>query len=76
MGVGKHGGQLSHVSRQCLGGRIAAKATLINQVQAWTPNGTRSMPKAHWQFTTDDARVKLKALPDSFNVTKLEMRLS
>ena len=29
--------ELSHLSRQCLGGRIAAKATLINQVQAEHP---------------------------------------
>jgi len=27
--------ELSHLSRQCLRGRIAAKATLINKVQAW-----------------------------------------
>ena len=27
--------ELSHLRRQCLGGRIAAKATLIKKVQAW-----------------------------------------
>ena len=51
--------ELSHLSRQCLGGRIAAKATLINKVQTWNTKRNEKHAKAHWQFTTDDARVKL-----------------
>jgi hypothetical protein len=54
--------ELSHLSRQCLGGRIAAKATLINKVQAWNTQRNERHAKAHWQFTTDDARVKLSRL--------------
>jgi len=54
--------ELSHLSRQCLGGRIAAKATLINKVQAWNTQQNARHAKAHWQFTTDDARVKLRRL--------------
>jgi hypothetical protein len=54
--------ELSHLSRQCLGGRIAAKATLINKVQAWHTQRNEKHAKAHWQFTTDDARVKLRRL--------------
>jgi hypothetical protein len=54
--------ELSHLSRQCLGGRIAAKATLINKVQAWNTQRNEKHAKAHWQFTTDDARVKLSRL--------------
>ena len=54
--------ELSHLSRQCLGGRIAAKATLINKVQAWNTKRNEKHAKAHWQFTTDDARVKLRRL--------------
>jgi hypothetical protein len=54
--------ELSHLSRQCLGGRIAAKATLINKVQAWNTKRNEKHAKAHWQFTTDDARVKLHRL--------------
>src|SRR3989454_1132106 len=54
--------ELSHLSRQCLGGRIAAKATLINKVQAWNTRRNEKHAKAHWQFTTDDARVKLRRL--------------
>jgi hypothetical protein len=54
--------ELSHLSRQCLAGRIAAKATLIKKVQAWNTQRNEKSAKAHWQFTTDDARVKLRRL--------------
>ena len=36
---------LSHLRRQCLRGRIAAKATLINKVQAWNTQRNESMPR-------------------------------
>jgi hypothetical protein len=52
----------SHLRRQCLGGRLAAKATLINKVQAWNTKRNEKPAKAHWQLTTDDARVKLRRL--------------
>jgi hypothetical protein len=54
--------ELSHLSRQCLGGRIATQATLRNKVQAWNIQRNEKHAKAHWQFTTDDARVKLRRL--------------
>jgi len=54
--------ELSHLSRQCLAGRIAGKATLIKQVQAWNTQRHAKHAKAHWQLTTDDARVKLRRL--------------
>ena len=54
--------ELSHLSRQCRGGRIAAKATLSNKIQAWNLQRNERHAKAHWQFTTDDARVKLRRL--------------
>jgi len=54
--------ELSHLSRQCVGGRIAAQATLLNKVQAWNLQRNERHAKAHWQFTTDDARVKLRRL--------------
>jgi len=54
--------ELSHLSRQCLGGRIAAKATRITKVQAWNTQRNTTQAKAHWQLTTDDARVKLRRL--------------
>jgi len=53
---------LSHLSRQCLGGRMAAKATLINKVQTWNTHRKAKHAKAHWPCTTEDARVKLRRL--------------
>ena len=52
----------SHLRRQCLAGRIAAKPTLLHKVQAWNTQRNEKHAKAHWQFTTDDARVKLRRL--------------
>ena len=54
--------ELSHLSRQCLAGRIGEKETLINKVHAWNIKRNESNAKAHWQFTTEDARVKLSRL--------------
>ena len=54
--------ELSHLSRQCLRGRIAAQATLIKKSQAWTRERNERHAIAHWQFTTEDARVKLRRL--------------
>ena len=54
--------ELSHLSRQCLGGRIATQVTLSKKVRAWNTERNEKHTKAHWQFTTDDARVKLRRL--------------
>ena len=54
--------ELSHLSRQCLADRIENKATLITEVSAWNKERNDSQAKAHWQFTTEDARVKLRRL--------------
>jgi len=54
--------ELSHLSRQCLAQRIAEKDTVLTQVQAWTHSRNAKQAKAKWQFTTTDARVKLRKL--------------
>jgi DDE superfamily endonuclease len=54
--------ELSHLSRQCLGDRTADKAALINKVHAWNKQRNERNAKVHWQFTTEDARVKLRRL--------------
>ncbi len=54
--------ELSHLSRQCLADRIESKAVLITEVHAWNKERNDSHAKAHWQFTTEDARVKLRRL--------------
>jgi len=48
--------------RQCLGGRIAVQAPLLHKVQAWNLQRNARHAKAHWQCTTDDARVKRRRL--------------
>jgi hypothetical protein len=54
--------ELSVLSGQCLDRRIADKPTLIEEVAAWEESRNKKHVKADWQFTTADARVKLKRL--------------
>jgi len=60
--------ELSVLSRQCLDRRIADKATLDAEVSAWTEKRNAAGATVRWQFTTDDARVKLHRLYPSFQV--------
>ena len=54
--------ELSVLSGQCLDRRIADKQTLVEEVAAWEASRNKNHTKADWQFTTADARVKLKRL--------------
>jgi hypothetical protein len=54
--------ELSVVSRQCLDRRIPDLATLRREVAAWERTRNAAVVKVDWQFTTADARVKLKKL--------------
>lgn len=54
--------ELSVLSGQCLDRRIADKQTLVEEVAAWEATRNKNHTKADWQFTTADARVKLKRL--------------
>jgi hypothetical protein len=54
--------ELSHLSRQCLADRREDGPTLRHEVQAWNTKRHDRQAKAHWQFTTEDARVKLRRL--------------
>src|SRR4051812_3900936 len=54
--------ELSVLSCQCLSRRIADKDTLTEQVDAWQRDRNKKHAKADWQFTTADARIKLKRL--------------
>jgi hypothetical protein len=58
--------ELSVLSGQCLDRRIADKPTLVKEVAAWEAVRNKDHAKADWQFTTADARVKLKRLYPSF----------
>src|SRR5450756_2550566 len=54
--------ELGVLSSQCLGRRIPDKQTLIVEVAAWEKDRNKRHTKADWQFTTADARIKLKRL--------------
>lgn len=54
--------ELSVLSSQCLDRRISTRQTLIDEVTAWEAARNKHYAKADWQFTTADARVKLKRL--------------
>ena len=54
--------ELSVLSGQCLDRRIPDKQTLIEEVAAWECDRNKNHTKADWQFTTTDARIKLKRL--------------
>ncbi len=49
-------------SSQCLDRRIPDKLTLTAEVAAWEGDRNKNHTKADWQFTTADARIKLKRL--------------
>ena len=54
--------ELSHLNRQCLDRRIADKKIIIQEVAAWNIARNQQAKAVNWQFTTEDARRKLKRL--------------
>jgi hypothetical protein len=58
--------ELSFLSRQCLDRRIGDSKTLEREMQAWNVTRNRDASKVTWQFTTADARIKLRHLYPQF----------
>ncbi len=54
--------ELNVLSRQCFCQMIGDAATLRQQVAAWESDRNRQQKGVDWQFTTADARIKLKRL--------------
>ena len=54
--------ELSVLSRQCLSRRIGDTQTLSRDVAAWEQERNMAGAKIDWQFTTADARIKLRRL--------------
>jgi hypothetical protein len=54
--------ELSVLSRQCLDRRIQDAETLRNETRAWQQARNAASKTVDWQFTTADARIKLKRL--------------
>lgn len=47
---------------QCLTGRIQSKEKLVSEVSAWGTNRNAKVVKVSWQFSAEDARIKLRHL--------------
>ena len=54
--------ELSVLARQCLDRRIPDAETLKREVASWEQRRNAAAVKADWQFTTADARIKLRKL--------------
>ena len=54
--------ELSVLQRQCLDQRFTDRATMEQTVAAWVAARNVSGAAIDWQFTSDDARIKLKRL--------------
>jgi len=58
--------EFAAIQRQCLDRRIGTKEELTREVDAWRDARNDREVRANWQFTTEDARVKLRKLyPDN-----------
>lgn len=54
--------EFSALSRQCLNRRIGTREELIREIKAWEKERNEAEVKCHWQFRTEDARIKLRKL--------------
>jgi hypothetical protein len=59
--------ELSVLSGQCLDRRIDRKEVMAQEVAAWERDRNTNESKIDWQFTTADARIKLKRLYPSIH---------
>ena len=58
--------EIAVLIRQSLDRRIADRKTLAKETVARQKRRNKHHPTAHWQFTTADARIKLKHLYPTF----------
>lgn len=54
--------ELSALKRECLDRRIGDMSSLKREVYAWETERNSNAVAINWQFSTDDARIKLKSL--------------
>jgi transposase len=54
--------ELSILGRQCLSRRVPDYDTLVAEVGAWEDRRNEAGGRVNWQFTAEDARIKLKRL--------------
>ena len=58
--------ELGVLALQCLDRRIPNKKKLSAEIAAWQAHRNKHHAEANWQFTTKDARIKLKRLYPQF----------
>jgi hypothetical protein len=58
--------EIGVLNRQCLERRIPTIEKMASEVQAWVTERNNHNSSVHWQFTTTDARTKLRHLYPSF----------
>jgi len=58
--------ELSVLGRQCLARRSGDGQRLADEIAAWEGDRNLRANQVNWQFTTDDARVKLRRLYPEF----------
>jgi hypothetical protein len=58
--------EIGIMSRQCLGRRIATIENMTSEVQSWVTERNNHKTTIQWQFTTADARIKLRHLYPKF----------
>jgi hypothetical protein len=54
--------ELAALAKQCLGGRVPNEAVLGRRIKAWEADRNQRTVRTNWQFTTADARIKLRRL--------------
>jgi transposase len=60
--------ELSALTKQCLNRRLADKTTLVHETTAWEASRNNARCRIEWQFTTENARIKLKRLYPSIQL--------
>jgi hypothetical protein len=58
--------EFAALRRQCLGRRIGTMEELRAEVEAWQDDRNERAAEIDWQFTTNDARIKLRRLYPQF----------
>lgn len=54
--------ELAVLEKQSIGGRVPSAAELHTRVKAWASDRNNAQTKVNWQFTTANARTKLRRL--------------
>ena len=60
--------ELSVMTKQCLDRRLSSTDSLRLELAVWETSRNKIQKGVDWQFTTDDARIKLKRLYPQFKI--------